>query len=440
MKTKINNKDKIKVITLGCSKNTVDSELLMGHIEAAKYDIINGDAQNNEANIIIINTCGFIQDSKQQSIDTILNYVREKKAGNIDKLFVTGCLSERYKKDLIKEIPEVDEYFGVNDYKLLLNTLNIDYKNELSGQRLLTTPKHYAYLKISEGCDRTCSFCAIPLIRGKHISKPIEDLVKESQSLSKQGVKELLIIAQDSTYYGIDLYKRPKLAELLKKISEIDKIEWIKLHYTYPANFTEEVIDLIADNPKLCKYLDIPFQHINDRILKSMRRSHSKKDIIHLINLTRKKIKDLAIRTTFIVGYPGETEKEFSELYDFVKDMQFERLGVFKYSHEEDTSAYKLRDNVSNKVKNERYDAIMDLQRGISYNNNIKFIHKEIKVLIDRKENEFWIGRSMHDSPEIDNEVLLKNEKQVNLIGKFVKAKITSVEDYDLFGNFMELI
>jgi ribosomal protein S12 methylthiotransferase len=433
MKTKIHKEDVIKVITLGCSKNTVDSEFLMGHIKAADKKV-STDSQNDDSNIIIINTCGFIQESKQESIDEIIRYVNKKKEGKIDQLFVIGCLAERYKNELKKEIPEVNQYFGVHDYKLLLNTLNIDYKKELSGQRLLTTPKHYAYLKISEGCDRTCSFCAIPLIRGKHISKPKQDLIKEACFLSRQGVKELLIIAQDSTYYGIDLYKKSKLAELLKKLSEIEEIEWIKIHYAYPAQFPEDVIDLMAENSRLCKYLDIPFQHINDRILKSMKRSHTKKDTIRLINLSRNKIKDLAIRTTLIVGYPGESDKEFSELYDFVKEMKFERLGVFKYSHEEGTTAYKLKDNISNKVKNERFNAIMELQRNISYNNNLKFINKEIKVLIDRKENDFWIGRSMYDSPEIDNEVLLKCKNQLNLVGKFVKAKITSVENYDLFG------
>ncbi len=436
MKTKANKKDSIKVITLGCSKNTVDSEQLMCQIKAANYSV-NSDSNNDDSNIIIINTCGFIQDSKQESIDTILSYVNAKKTGKIDKLYVTGCLSERYKKELIKEIPEVDEYFGVHDYKSLLNTLNIDYKKELSGLRLLTTPNHYAYLKISEGCDRTCSFCSIPLIRGNHISKSIEELVKEAVFLAKKGVKELLIIAQDTTYYGIDIYKKQRLSELLQKLSEIKGIEWIKLHYAYPANFPKDVIELIAENSKFCNYLDIPFQHINDRILKSMRRSHSKKDILELINLVRTKINDLALRTTFIVGYPGETDKEFSELYDFIKETKFERLGVFKYSHEEGTPAYKLKDNISNKIKNERYNAIMELQRDISYNNNLLFVNKEIKVLIDRKENEYWIGRSIHDSPEIDNEVIINSKKNINLTGKFFTVKITNVENYDLFGTII---
>jgi len=436
MKTKAIKKNKIKVITLGCSKNTVDSEFLMAQMDA-EYQQVSKDLQNDDSNIIIINTCGFIKDAKQESIDTILNYVKAKQAGKIDKLYVTGCLSERYKKELAEEIPEVDEYFGVNDYKSLLNTLNINYKHELSGQRLLTTPNHYAYLKISEGCDRTCSFCAIPQIRGKHISKSIDELLLEAKILAQQGVKELLIIAQDTTYYGVDLYKKPKLSELLEKLSKIDEIEWIKLHYAYPTNFPEDVITIIANNNKLCKYLDIPFQHINDRILKSMRRSHTKKDTIHLIEQFRSKIKNLAIRTSLIVGYPGETEKEFSELYNFVKESKFERLGVFKYSHEEGTPAYNLKDNISNKVKNERYDALMELQSGISYNINLSLIDKEIKVMIDRIENNYFIGRSMHDSPEVDNEVILEHNKENNLIGKFVKAKITNVENYDIFGTII---
>jgi len=436
MKTKAIKKNKIKVITLGCSKNTVDSEFLMAQMDA-EYQQVSKDLQNDDSNIIIINTCGFIKDAKQESIDTILNYVKAKQAGKIDKLYVTGCLSERYKKELAEEIPEVDEYFGVNDYKSLLNTLNINYKHELSGQRLLTTPNHYAYLKISEGCDRTCSFCAIPQIRGKHISKSIDELLLEAKILAQQGVKELLIIAQDTTYYGVDLYKKPKLSELLEKLSKIDEIEWIKLHYAYPTNFPEDVITIIANNNKLCKYLDIPFQHINDRILKSMRRSHTKKDTIHLIEQFRSKTKNLAIRTSLIVGYPGETEKEFSELYNFVKESKFERLGVFKYSHEEGTPAYNLKDNISNKVKNERYDALMELQSGISYNINLSLIDKEIKVMIDRIENNYFIGRSMHDSPEVDNEVILEHNKENNLIGKFVKAKITNVENYDIFGTII---
>ncbi len=455
MKTKIHKKENIKVITLGCSKNIVDSELLMGQIKAADYNVTT-DSQNSQSEIIIINTCGFIQDAKQESIDTILNYVNAKKDGKISQLYVIGCLAERYKNELSKEIPEVDQYFGVHNYNELLSILNIDYKKELSGQRLLTTPKHYAYLKISEGCDRTCSFCAIPLIRGRHISKPIKKLVEEADILSKQGVKELLLIAQDSTYYGIDLYKKTKLAELLQNLSSIKNLEWIKLHYTYPANFPKEVIDLMADNPKVCKYLDIPFQHINDRILKSMRRSYSQKNIIQLIDLARIKIKDLALRTTFIVGYPDETEKDFLELYDFIKEIKFEEKAEAqknesekeivpaekkktktKNSHEENTPAYNLKDNISNKVKDERFNAIMDLQRDISYENNLKYVNKVVKVLIDRKENEFWIGRTMHDSPEIDNEVLLKSNNSDNIIGKFVNAKITSVENYDLFGTII---
>jgi len=436
MKTKTNKKNKIKVITLGCSKNIVDSEFLMAQMNAENHQL-STNLQNDDSNIIIINTCGFIKDAKQESIDTILTYVKAKQAGKIDKLYVTGCLSERYKKELVNEIPEVDEYFGVNEYKSLLNTLNINYKHELSGQRLLTTPTHYAYLKISEGCDRTCSFCAIPQIRGKHVSKSIDELLLETKILAQQGVKELLIIAQDTTYYGIDLYKKPNLSELLEKLSEIEGIEWIKLHYAYPTNFPEEVIGLIANNSKLCKYLDIPFQHINDRILKSMRRSHTKKDTIHLIEQFRSKIKDVAIRTSLIVFYPGETEKEFYELYNFVKESKFERLGVFKYSHEEGTPAYYLKDNISTRAKNERYNAIMKLQSGISLNHNLTFIDKEIKVIIDRAENNYFIGRSMHDSPEVDNEVVLEHNKENNLIGKFVKAKITNVENYDIFGTII---
>jgi ribosomal protein S12 methylthiotransferase len=319
----------------------------------------------------------------------------------------------------------------------LIQALNIDYKSELQGQRLLSTPKHYAYLKISEGCNRTCSFCAIPMIRGRYISRSISDLVKESVTLAKNGVKELLVIAQDTTYYGIDSYKKHKIAELLGKLSEIEEIEWIRLHYAYPTGFPEELIDLIASNHKLCKYLDIPFQHVCERILKSMRRSHTKKDIIRLVDLSRRMIRDLAIRTTFIVGYPGETDKEFAELYDFIKEVKFERLGVFNYSHEEGTSAYKLKDDIPARIKEERYNEIMKLQRDISFENNQKMINKEIKVIIDRKESGFWVGRSMHDSPEIDNEVLLSDKKNDNLTGKIVNTKITDFENYDLFGKII---
>jgi len=431
MQTK-NKKKTIQLITLGCAKNTVDSEKLLFQLKASGFDISQKD---NTPDYLVINTCGFINDAKQESLDTILHYVNEKKAGKIKQLFVIGCLSERYKNELRNEIPEVDEFFGVDEFTSLLKTLRADYLYKLGSDRILSGPGHYAYLKISEGCDRTCSFCAIPLIRGRYVSRPMNEIIEEAAALANKGVKELLIIAQDTTRYGTDLYKKQNLAILLHKLTEINGIEWIKLHYTYPADFPEDVIELLADNKKLCKYIDIPFQHINDRILTSMHRKHSKHDIIKLIDLFRRKIENVAIRTTFIVGYPGENANEFKELYDFVKEIKFERLGIFKYSHEDGTKAGLLKDNVSEKIKEERYHSLMELQRTISFENNQKFLHQKIKIIIDSKENNSLIGRTMFDSPEIDNEVIIQDCNREYLIGNFAEVKIISATDYDLFGT-----
>ena len=423
----------VNVITLGCSKNLVDSEVMMKQLDAANFKVSHDSSEPHD--IVIINTCGFINDAKQESIDTILNVVAAKKAGTVKKVIVTGCLSARYYEELKKEIPEVDAYFGVNDLKKILLSLDADYKKELLGERHLTTPQHYAYLKIAEGCDRKCSFCAIPLIRGKHISKPIKEIINEASLLAEQGVKELVLIAQDLTYYGLDIYKKRKLASLLEKLSDIKNIEWIRLQYAYPAAFPMDVLKVIREHDNICNYLDIPFQHISDKLLKSMNRTIDKKGTLKLIERIKKEVPGIALRTSLIVGYPGETEKDFNELMNFVSDVKFDRLGVFTYSHEESTKAFKLKDNVSAKIKQQRVDALMQLQQDISFEKNKALIGKTLKVSIDRKENDYLVGRTEYDSPEVDNEVLIKTKAKINLIGQFCNVKITSAEAFDLFGE-----
>ena len=410
----------------------------MAQLKANQFEVEH-DSEENDSEIVIINTCGFIDNAKEESINTIINYVEAKKKGLVDQLYVSGCLSERYKEDLIKEIPEVDAYFGTRDLPVLLKTLKADYKHELLGERILTTPIHYAYLKIAEGCDRPCSFCAIPIMRGKHRSTPIEDLVNQAKSLASKGVKELMLIAQDLTYYGLDLYKKRELAQLLHKLSLVEGIEWIRLHYAYPSGFPMDVIDEMKQNPKICNYLDIPLQHGSSKILKSMRRGINREKTVQLIKDIREKVPEIAIRTTLIAGYPGENQQDFLEMYDWVKEMRFDRLGVFTYSHEENTHAYQLDDDVPEEVKKERADAIMELQAGISYELNQEKIGKNFKILIDRIEGDFFIGRSEYDSPDVDNEVLIKKDESTYLrIGDFAEVVITSADHFDLFGKIVE--
>jgi ribosomal protein S12 methylthiotransferase len=437
MKTKTLKKNKVNVITMGCSKNVFDSEVMMAQLKANRFEVEH-ESSTDDAEIVIINTCGFIDNAKQESIDTILRYADAKKEGLVDKVYVTGCLSERYKSDLEKEIPEVDAYFGTRDLPRLLKTLKADYKAELIGERLLTTPSHYAYLKIAEGCDRPCSFCAIPLMRGKNISTPIEDLVVQTQSLAAKGVKELILIAQDLTYYGLDIYKERKLATLITKLSEVDGIEWIRLHYAYPSGFPLDVLDVMASNPKVCNYLDIPLQHGSSKILKAMRRGIDREKTEELIRVIREKVPGIAIRTTLIAGYPGETEEDFQEMYDFVERSKFDRLGVFTYSHEENTHAYQFEDDVPEEIKKERADDIMELQSGISYELNQQKVGKTYKVLFDRVEGDYFIGRTEFDSPDVDNEVLVKKENTYVRLGDFAMVKIEKADHYDLYGSVIE--
>ena len=434
MRTKGLNQNKINIVTLGCSKNIYDSEVLMRQLQAGKYNVKH-EEKNSDAATVIINTCGFIDNAKEESINTILQYVAAKKQGLVNKLIVTGCLSERYKTDLEKEIPEVDAYFGTKELPRLLKILKTDYKKELIGERLLTTPIHYAYFKIAEGCDRPCAFCAIPLMRGKHISTPIEQLVKNAKSLAAQGVKELILIAQDLTYYGLDIYKQRKLADLLDALSDIEGIEWIRLHYAFPSGFPMEVIDVMSRKPNICNYLDIPLQHASDNMLKAMRRGITKEKTIRLINEIKNKNPDIAIRTTLISGFPGETEADFETLYHFVEEMKFDRLGVFTYSHEENTHAYNFNDDVPQEIKEQRAEGIMDLQQGISFVQNQDKVGKEYKVLIDKIESGYYVGRTEFDSPEVDNEVLIPLNDDYHLpAGQFVNAKITRAEAFDLFA------
>jgi ribosomal protein S12 methylthiotransferase len=431
LRTKYSDKNKINVITLGCSKNIYDSEVLMGQLKSNNKNVVH----EKEGNIVVINTCGFIDNAKQQSIDTILENVKKKNEGKVDKVFVTGCLSERYKPDLIKEIPDVDEYFGTTEMPSLLKHLGADYKHELIGERLLTTPKNYAYLKISEGCDRPCSFCAIPLMRGKHKSVSIEDLIKEATLLANKGIKELILIAQDSTYYGLDLYKKRALSELLKELVKVKGIEWIRLHYAFPNGFPLDVLDTIKKEPKICNYIDIPLQHISDKILKSMKRGSSMEKINNLLSNFRKIVPGIAIRTTLIVGYPGETKEDFEILKQWVKDTKFDRLGCFTYSHEENTGAYELEDNIPQKTKNERLNEIMEIQSQISWQLNQTKIGKIFKVLIDRKRGEYYVGRTQFDSPDVDNEVLINAKSNFLRVGEYVNAKIIEASDFDLYAE-----
>jgi ribosomal protein S12 methylthiotransferase len=438
MRVRSSKKNKINVVTLGCSKNIYDSEVLMGQLQANGKEVTHEAPVDEEGNIIVINTCGFIDNAKQESIDMILNYADKKEQGLVDKVFVTGCLSERYKPDLQKEIPNIDEYFGTRELPKLLKALRADYKQELVGERLTTTPQHFAYLKIAEGCDRPCSFCAIPLMRGKHKSTPIEDLVLESKKLAAKGVKELILIAQDLTYYGLDIYKKRELAKLLKELVKVEGIEWIRLHYLFPAGFPEDVLDVIREEPKVCNYIDIPLQHIADPILKSMKRGTTMAKTNALLDKMRAKVPGIAIRTTLIAGYPGETEEDFLTMLQWVKDQRFERLGVFAYSHEENTGAYVLEDDVPAEVKQERVNLIMEAQSEISYEKNQVHVEEEFQVLVDRKEGAFYVGRTEHDSPDVDNEVLIEAESSYLRVGDFVKVKITSASEYDLHAEISE--
>jgi ribosomal protein S12 methylthiotransferase len=438
MKTKTLKKNKVNVITLGCSKNTFDSEVLMAQLKANKFDVEH-ESMSDDAEIVIINTCGFIDNAKQESIDTILRYAQAKNDGEVDKVYVTGCLSERYREDLENEIPEVDAFFGTRELPRLLKTLKADYKQELVGERLLTTPSHYAYFKIAEGCDRPCSFCAIPLMRGKHVSTPIEDLIKSAKSLAAKGVKELILIAQDLTYYGLDIYKKRALADLISQLSDVEGIEWIRLHYAFPSGFPMDVLEVMNEKSNVNFYLDIPLQHGSTKILESMRRGITREKTEALVEEIRAKVPNIAIRTTLIVGYPGETKAEFQEMYDFVEKMRFDRLGVFTYSHEENTHAYSLNDDVTEKTKKDRADKIMELQSGISYELNQEKIGKTFKVLFDRVEGDYFIGRTEFDSPEVDNEVLVKKEGDVFVrIGDFANVEITSADHYDLYGTLVD--
>ena len=430
MRTRSKKRNKINVITLGCSKNIYDSEIIIKQLEASKKNVVHEE----KGNIVVINTCGFINNAKQESIDTILEQIEYKQTGIVDKVYVTGCLSERYKNDLEKEIPDVDQYFGTTDLPQLLKVLEADYKHELVGERILTTPKHYAYLKIAEGCDRPCSFCAIPLMRGKHRSTPIEKLVDQAKNLAKNGVKELILIAQDLTYYGLDLYKERRLAQLLSALSKLDGIEWIRLHYAFPTGFPEDVLEVMRNESKICNYLDIPLQHISDKILKSMRRGTNKEKTNSLIKRFRKLVPGIVLRTTLIVGYPGETDKDFEILKKWVKEMRFERLGCFKYSHEEDTHAYLLKDDVPEELKQKRLNEIMEIQSKIALNNNEKLIGKVFKCLIDRKEGTNFIGRTFMDSPDVDNEVVIDAKKFYVKLGEFVSIRIIGANNYDLVG------
>ena len=439
MKTKVSLKPSINIVTLGCSKNLVDSEVLFTQLKGNGLEVTH-EAKKDTANIVVVNTCGFIDNAKQESIDTILRYADAKEAGKIDKLYVTGCLSHRYKDDLEREIPMVDSFFGTNELPRLLKALKADYKHELVGERLLTTPAHYDYLKIAEGCDRPCSFCAIPIMRGGHVSRPMDELVKEATSLAKKGTKELILIAQDLTFYGLDLKGEGKsgrqLKELLERLSDVQGIEWIRLQYAYPAGFPMEILQTMAERENICKYLDMPLQSGSDAMLKHMRRGITREKTEQLITDIREKVPGIALRTTLISGYPGETDADFEETYSFVERMRFDRLGIFNYSHEENTHAYSVEDNVPEDVKQERSDEIMALQQGISEELNQAKIGQTFKVMVDRKESGFFVGRTEHDSPEVDNEVLIPAE-QFARQGDFVQVKINKAEEFDLYGDIV---
>ena len=431
MRTKSLKKNTINVITLGCSKNIYDSEVLMGQLRASGKEVVH----EKEGNIIVVNTCGFIDNAKEESVNTILEQIQKKEAGDVDKVYVTGCLSERYKPDLEKEIPQVDQYFGTTDLPQLLKVLEADYQHELVGERILTSPKHYAYMKIAEGCDRPCSFCAIPLMRGKHKSTPIEELVKQAEHLAKEGVKELILIAQDLTYYGLDLYKKRRLADLLIALVKVEGIEWIRLHYAFPTGFPEDVLEVMRDEDKICNYLDIPLQHIADPILKSMRRGTTEAKTTALLHKFREEVPGIVLRTSLIVGYPGETEEDFETLKRWIKAMRFERLGCFTYSHEENTHAHQLEDDVPEEVKQQRSNAIMEIQSQISWEHNQSCVGKTFRCLIDRKEGNHYIARTFMDSPDVDNEVLIDATKHYLKQGEFTQVLITEASDYDLIGT-----
>lgn len=433
MRTKSTGKKKINIVTLGCSKNVVDSEVLMGQLQASGKEVVHEE----RGDVVVINTCGFIDNAKEESINTILDFVEAKKRGEVEQVFVTGCLSERYKPDLIREIPDVDQYFGTRDLPLLLKHLGADYRHELVGERLTTTPRHYAYLKISEGCDRPCSFCAIPLMRGGHTSKSIEDLVAEATKLAGKGTKELILIAQDLTYYGLDIYKRRALADLLKELVKVEGIEWIRLHYAFPSGFPEDVLEVIKTEPKVCNYIDIPLQHINSEILKSMKRGTTHEKTNALLERFREKVPDMAIRTTLIVGYPGETRERFEEMKQWVRTQRFDRLGCFTYSHEENTSAFALEDDVPQEEKEKRVQEIMELQSQISWEKNQEKIGKTFKCLFDRKEGAYFVGRTEFDSPDVDNTVLVSAENTYISVGDFANVRITSAEEFDLYGELV---
>lgn len=429
---------KINVITLGCSKNTYDSEVLMGQLKGNNLNVEHESDKIGKNDIVVINTCGFIDNAKQESIDTILQYSQLKEEGKVGKVIVTGCLTERYKPDLEAEIKNVDAFFGTNDLQNMLHILGANYKHELIGERLLTTPSHYAYFKIAEGCNRPCSFCAIPLMRGKHVSRDMNELVNEAKILAANGTKELILIAQDLTYYGLDLYGKRNLDELLRRLSDVNGIEWIRLQYAYPSGFPMEILDVMNERDNICKYLDMPLQHITDNMLKSMRRGITKQKTIDIVNEIRAKVPNIAMRTTLICGYPGETQEDFEEMYKWVEETRFDRLGCFTYSHEEKTHAHDLIDDVPEEVKQERVDAIMELQQGISYEINQEKVGKTYKVLVDRKEGDFFIGRTEYDSPEVDNEVLIDANSGYAAIGSFVNVKVDRAEDFDLYGQIVK--
>ena len=437
MKTKTLKKNKVNVVTLGCSKNIFDSEVMMAQLKGNKFEVEH-ESKEDDSEIVIINTCGFIDNAKEESIDTIVRYAEAKKEGLVSKVYVTGCLSERYKEDLEEEIPEVDAFFGTRELPKLLKTLKADYKHELVGERLLTTPTHYAYFKIAEGCDRPCSFCAIPLMRGKHVSTPIEDLVASAKKLAVSGVKELMLIAQDLTYYGLDIYKKRALADLIDQLADVEGIEWIRLHYAFPNNFPVDVLEVMNRRDNVANYLDIPLQHGSTKMLKAMRRGITREKTEELIADIREKVPGIAIRTTLISGYPGETEEDFQEMYDWVERTGFDRLGIFTYSHEENTHAYNFEDDVPEDVKRERADKIMDLQSGISYDLNQEKIGKTFKVLFDKIEGDYYIGRTEFDSPDVDNEVLVKKDQGYIRLGDFSNIKIINADHYDLYGEIVD--
>ena len=434
MKTKGKKKDKVNIVTLGCSKNIVDSEVMLTQLKGNQIDTTH-ESESDDANIVVINTCGFIDNAKQESIDTILRYADAKEEGIVEKVFVTGCLSERYRVALQKEITNVDGWFGTMELPLLLKRFNATYKNELLGERITTTANHYAYLKISEGCDRPCTFCAIPLMRGKHVSKPIEEILLEAKNLVKNGTKEILLIAQDSTYYGLDIYKKRALADLMNQLADVEGLDWIRLHYAFPSGFPMDVLDVMAKRNNICNYLDIPLQHGSTRMLELMRRGTTREKTEALLNDIREKIPKIAIRTTLIVGHPGETEEAFMDMMDFVEKNRFERLGVFTYSHEEDTHSYTMKDDVPDEVKQQRLEAIMELQEGISEEINAEKVGKKYRVLIDRFEGGQYVGRTEHDSPEVDNEVLINSDDGYLRVGDFCEVVITSASAFDLYAK-----